>query len=254
MKIKIGIIGVCVIGLFLAQEIESFSQVELFAIAEKDEQRLTEVQKKLKTKPKILSIEELIKQSDIIIEAAHPSIVKTILEQVFIQEKKVMVMSIGGLLQCLDLVKKINTNTNNAELHIPTGALGGIDLIKAASQKNIKKVLLQTTKSPKSLGLNNIMQLKTIFEGSVQEAVQKYPQNINIAVTIALAVGDISTVKVKINVDPNIKTNQHEVFIEGDFGKAYFKIENIPSPNNPKTSYLACLSALQKIKEIINKD
>src|SRR3989338_4720964 len=185
MKIKIGIIGVGAIGLFLAQEIESFSQVELFAIAEKDEQRLTEVQKK----------------------------VKTILEQVFIQEKKVMVMSIGGLLQCLDLVKKINTNTNNAELHIPTGALGGIDLIKAASQKNIKKVLLQPTKSPKSLGLNNIMQLKTIFEGSVQEAVQKYPQNINIAVTIALAVGDISTVKVKINVDPNIKTNQHEVFI-----------------------------------------
>ena len=43
---------------------------------------------------------------------------------------------------------------------------------------------------------------------------------------------------VELWVDPADK-NIHELFIEGSFGKTYIRVTNVPSPDNPATSYLA---------------
>lgn len=248
---KIGIIGAGVIGSFLSEQLKKFENVALF-VYDKDTKAICALKEKSITFTVTSSLSELINKADVIIEAAHPDVVGdilTIIHDKKIYHKKVMCMSIGGILNNLKLYNDLLSK--HVKIYLPTGAIAGIDLIESASN-NITNIILQTTKSPKSLNLNTIAQKQIMFEGSVQDAIKKYPQNINIAARIALAVKDESKVKVRIIVDPDIKTNQHEVFIEGDFGKAYFKIENIPSPNNPKTSYLACLSALQKVKEIIN--
>jgi aspartate dehydrogenase len=39
------------------------------------------------------------------------------------------------------------------------------------------------------------------------------------------------------------------VDVEGDFGRLTTRTENVPCPDNPKTSYLAVLSGLQTLKQ-----
>jgi aspartate dehydrogenase len=50
--------------------------------------------------------------------------------------------------------------------------------------------------------------------------------------------------------DPNIKANIHEISAEGSFGKIKTRAENVPSPQNPKTSHLAALSAIALLRRI----
>ena len=56
-------------------------------------------------------------------------------------------------------------------------------------------------------------------------------------------------IKVKIIADPNAKYNTHEIEATGDFGKIKTTTNNLPS-KNPRTSYLAVLSAMQTIKNM----
>jgi predicted dinucleotide-utilizing enzyme len=53
-------------------------------------------------------------------------------------------------------------------------------------------------------------------------------------------------------VDPAADRNVHELFIEGDFGETYIRVTNVPSPENPATSYLAALSILSLLKNLDN--
>ena len=89
-----------------------------------------------------------------------------------------------------------------------------------------------------------------IFEGTAKEAVKAFPANVNVAATISLAGIGVDKTRVKIKVDPTIDRNQHEIKVEGDFGTFTTLVENIPSPENPKTSYLAPLSAIATLKKI----
>ena len=55
---------------------------------------------------------------------------------------------------------------------------------------------------------------------------------------------------VELWVDPAVDRNIHEITIEGDFGNAYIRVRNLPSPDNPATSYLAALSILTLLKNL----
>jgi len=80
--------------------------------------------------------------------------------------------------------------------------------------------------------------------------VKAFPANVNVAATLFLAAGE-SEVRVKIVADPNIHVNRHEIVVEGDFGRITTLVENVPSPRNPKTSYLAALSAIATLRSIV---
>jgi len=58
---------------------------------------------------------------------------------------------------------------------------------------------------------------------------------------------------VKIVADPGATTNSHEIQATGKFGKIITRAENIPSPANPKTSYLASLSAVSLLRKITSE-
>ncbi len=58
---------------------------------------------------------------------------------------------------------------------------------------------------------------------------------------------------VELWVDPGIERNIHEIFAEGDFGgDIYVRVRNVPSPDNPATSYMAALSILTLLKNLEN--
>jgi aspartate dehydrogenase len=148
-----------------------------------------------------------------------------------------------------------------AKIFIPSGAIGGIDALCAASLEGIDEVTLTTTKPPSAFGPNPYLESKSIiasdlrtrtvlFSGSARDAVKHFPQNINVAATISLAGIGFERTMIKIVCDPQVKTNEHHLQARGKFGELDVVTRNVPSPRNPKTSYLAALSAISAIKKI----
>jgi len=99
------------------------------------------------------------------------------------------------------------------------------------------------------INLDVIISPTTIFEGTAKEAVSLFPANINVAALLSLSGIGSEKTSVKIVADPNTDKNTHHIEASGKFGKMTFTIENFPDANNPKTSRLAILSAIETLRK-----
>ena len=130
--------------------------------------------------------------------------------------------------------------------------MGRIDSVKITTRKPPKSFEGAPYVAKNRIDLKNIKQETTLFEGTAKEAVHAFPQNINVASTLSLAGAGADKVRVKIVTSPDYSKNVHEVEIEGDFGRIFTRTENLPSKANPKTSYLASLSAIAALEGIVS--
>ena len=255
---KAGIIGCGFIGSEIAEFIDENKELKLTGLNDIDENKVKNLIRKLKHKPKFMDLENLIKNCDLIIEAASKNVIEEILQNKNLDKKNkiLLIMSTSGLINNLDLLNK----TKHCEILLPSGAICGLDAIKAVAGK-IKSLTLTTTKPLKGLEgapfilknkvkLNDIKTKRVIFEGNLKDAVAGFPQNINVAATLFLA-SKFNDIKVKIAADPKTKFNSHEIKAVGDFGIIKTTADNLPG-KNPKTSYLSVLNAIQAIKNIRN--
>jgi len=262
---RVGLIGCGTIGSQLAIAIDSgkvsnATLVSLFDVVAENAQSL---QGRLEHRAEIFGDFDRFLQSEIdtIVEAASQQAVRSFANSALASGKDLMVMSVGALAdphfltELLDMAQKHSTR-----IYIPSGAIAGIDAIR--SVKNfIGTVTLTTTKHPKALagapffaerGIKpeEIMQKTEIFTGPASEAVKLFPANVNVAAVLGLAgIGPAKT-RVRIVADPNTKTNKHDISVSGSFGEIQISVDNVQSPGNPKTSYLAILSAIECLRSI----
>jgi aspartate dehydrogenase len=136
---------------------------------------------------------------------------------------------------------------NNSRIYAPSGAIVGLDGIKAASIGKIREVSLVTRKPPKSLGISADKET-ILYEGEARDAVRKFPMNINVAAALSIACN--KEVNVKIIADPNVDRNSHYVHVVGDFGEIKTITQNMRCAINPKTSVLAAYSAIKLLKSL----
>ncbi len=276
-KLKIGIVGCGAIGSSLAKAIVSdFSEkAELVSLYDIDIEKAynlsmalaigsqTMVSRPIKFNKKLaaLNLEDLINKVDLVIEATRADTAFDIVKRVLSLSKDIMIMSIGGIIQHYKELKVL-TEEKKVHIFIPSGAICGIDGLKAASLGKINKVILTTKKPPKAflgapyllnkkIRLDNIDKDTVLFEGDASEAIKAFPQNINVAATLSMAgIGPEATV-VRIVASPTLTRNIHEIEIDSDAGKIIVVLENVVHPDNPKTSYLAVLSAIATLKQIL---
>ena len=185
---------------------------------------------------------------DIVVEAASVAAVRLHAEAVLSHKKDLIIMSVGAL---TDISFRENLRKCALEfghkIYIPSGAIFGLDNLKVGRISGIRKLLLRTTKSPLSLGIVADSR-KLIFSGKANECIKAFPKNVNVSVAMSLAAG--RDTDVELWVDPAVDRNVHELFVEGDFGETYIKVTNMPSPDNPATSYLAALSILSLLEKM----
>jgi aspartate dehydrogenase len=258
---KIALIGCGSIGTVIADAInEKKIDVELKYVYDINAKKAIDFAKNFHTKYK--NFDEILKEDvDLILEAASQEAVRTLILKALRAKKNVMIMSTGALVdeKLFQEIKGL-ADKNNLKVYLPSGAIVGLDGIKSASN-GIDRVTLKTTKPPESLegapffekhhvNLSEIKEPTIIYEGPAKEAVKLFPSNVNVAASLSLAGIGPKRTKVQIIVDPNIKSNIHEIIAEGKFGVLKTRTENIPSPSNPKTSYLAALSAIATLKKI----
>ena len=157
-------------------------------------------------------------------------------------------MSVGALADAAFLARlREAAVASRRRVYIPSGAVMGLDNLKIGRIGGIDRLVLRTTKNPASLGLT-LTERTLVFRGRADECVQAFPKNINVSAAIALAAG--REVEVELWADPAVDRNIHEVCAEGAFGDAYLRIRNVPSPDNPATSYLAALSILVLLRDL----
>jgi len=181
-------------------------------------------------------------QPAVIVEAASQQAAKEYIGKIVSENIDVIVMSVGALLEL---------GIQSSRIHVPSGAIGGLDALSSAELAGIDEVVLTTRKSPKILDLDN-REEKVVYEGNALEAVRRFPREMNVAATLALTVPR-EKVKVRVISDPNVEKNVHEVKVKWKYGDMFLKFENDPHPDNPKTSALAAWSAIRLLKDILER-
>lgn len=260
-KIKIGIVGCGAIGSSLSLMLrEKFKKnFEVVALCDLDISKAESLQKRLGG-GKVVSLQDLIRLSDLVIEAASAKASFDIVQQSLRHKKDVLMMSIGGVLGREKELFKI-AERNHRKIYFPSGAICGLDGIKALSLAGIEEITLKTSKPPMALkgadyvvknriDLDVIKEETLIFSGGAQEAVKAFPQNINVVALLSLAAKGQVMPRVDILASPGLKRNIHEIKVKSRAGELTMICENEPSPDNPKTSYLAILSAVATIAGI----
>lgn len=260
-KIKIGIIGCGAIGSRIAHSVKTDLKhdCELSALYEVNPEQIKTLSKKPSLKKLFkATITQTIKASDIIIESTNAVNVHAIIKETLKARKSILSVNVGKLLNANDLFRL--AKRQNCHILLPSGAVAGIDTIKAASLINVQKIELITRKPAKGLkgnpyltkkgiDVSKISKKTVLFKGNVDAAVKAFPQNINVAATIALACHNKSKLSIKIITSPAFKNNSHEIILRGDFGKMTSITQNVSCPDNPKSSYLAVLSSVQMLKQ-----
>lgn len=192
---------------------------------------------------------------DIVVEAATVETVHALLPKI-LPEKDAVIISIGALSD-VDFFRKMNelAETYGRRVHLPSGAIGGLDLLQNAhAAGGVTSVSLTTRKPASTLMDNPIPANETVvFEGYASEAIKQFPKNINVSIILSLAGLGVNETNVTIIADPTIDNNIHTVDIKGDFGTASVSVENNPLPENPKTSHLAAMSILGTLQRITKR-
>lgn len=264
---KVALIGCGAMGKVIAKAIlaKEITGVQLVAVAElRPSDEVRELSKKTGF-PLVSKPEDVLKYSpDLVIEAAEQEVVREY-APLFVQAKKdIMIMSVGALADIDFLSKLLGLATSQGvRIIVPSGAIGGLDAIKSANVGKLTEVIIKNIKPPQALEgapfvVRNKIDLKSItsptkiYEGFAEEAAREFPKNVNVAVALSLAgIGPAKT-RVIVIVDPGETRNVHEIVAKGDFGEATLTVASVPSPDNPKTSHLAALSAIATLRSLTN--
>lgn len=254
---NIGLIGVGTIGKFLLEKLNQGNVIPGYQITAvfddrgKSEEKLDTLSQEFNFT--VYNELDLFLQSpvDLVVECANIDVVKQYAGQI-IHEKDLLLISVGALADPL-LYKELHTiaTLRNRKVYLPTGAIGGLDMLRAANVLDgLDAVTLETRKPVQALSIGAIEKETIIYEGSAKDAIVKFPENANIAIILSLAGIGVDETKVWIIADPLTDKNTHHLKARGDFGKLELKLENNPSPTNPKTSYLTALSILASLKSL----
>jgi aspartate dehydrogenase len=185
---------------------------------------------------------------DILVEAASVNAVQHYALDALAFGKDLVIMSVGALADPgFREELRGSARRYGKRVYIPSGAIFGLDNLKVGRISPVTKLLLRTVKSPQSLGIE-AKERRLIFSGKAHECIKAFPKNVNVSVAMSLAAG--RDVDVELWVDPSVDRNVHEVIMEGDFGETTIRVTNVPSPDNPATSYLAALSILSLLKNL----
>jgi len=259
--VRVGLVGCGTIGSRVARAIQrDLAHVaRISALHDVDPSRALRLQRRLRPQPPLCSLPQLISRCDLVVEAASVGAVAAVVSRALAAGRDVFVMSVGGLLQD----QRWRRLAARGRLHVPSGALAGLDGVKAmAIGGGLKRASLTTRKPPKALALapslvgrrlERLRRPTVVFDGTPRAVVKAFPQNTNVAAALALASGlPDRRIRVRVVADPAIRMNRHEVDVEGDCGRIRCQVESRPSAN-PKTSELAVRSAIATLHRIFDR-
>ncbi|MCX7686053.1 MAG: aspartate dehydrogenase [Acetobacteraceae bacterium] len=255
----VGIAGLGAIGLHLARALDAgVPGLRLAAVSAKDRKKAEANIAGFRHKPLILPLADLA-ACDIVVEAAPAAVFEEVASAAIEAGRIFIPSSVGALLPRMHLVGR--AKETGARIIVPTGALLGLDAVRAAAEGHVESVTIETRKPPRGLAgapyleqagidLDAIREPTRIFQGNAYDAAKGFPANVNVAAALALAGIGPERTMVEIWADPTVTRNTHTIRVEAEAARLTMTIENVPSEENPRTgritplSILACLRGL----------
>lgn len=204
----------------------------------------------------------LERRPNAVLEAASHEAVRQHLVDLLRAGISVVVLSAGALAdRALHEAAEAAAKGGRARLLVPSGGIGGLDALNAACMAGVDEVSIQVAKPPaawkgipfvEQLGvrLDALAQAHVLFEGTAREGVPHFPQNVNIAAVLSLAGIGMDRTRLRVVADPGLERNTHTIRVSGRTGRFTIVLENVPTPENPKTSWLACCSAVDALRAL----
>ena len=259
--LTVAIGGLGAIGLDLARRLDAgIDGLRLIAVSARDESRARDVVARFSSPPEVVSLAALA-QAAIVVEAA-PAAVFDMVAVPAIEAGRIFVpSSVGALLTRMSLIDQ--ARQTGARIVVPTGALLGLDAVRACAEGAVESVTIETRKAPGGLlgapyldthGID-VLAISTptvIFEGNALEAAAGFPANVNVAAALALAGIGPHRTTVRIWCDPGIDRNIHTIRVEAEAARLTMTVENVPSETNPRTGKLTPLSVLACLRGLVS--
>ena len=261
--VKVGIAGFGTIGRPVARALDrGIEGLDLVAICSRDRDKALRAMDELAlTNPiPVVTSPELAGMCDVIVECVPKAAFLEIAEPALRAGRVFVTVSGAGLLANPDIVDL--ARQNGARIILATGALLGLDAVRAAAEGEIHEVRMITRKPPYSLegaphlvendiDIANLSEPVKVFEGSAREGAQGFPANVNVAAALGLAGIGADATRLEIWADPGLDRNTHSIVVEADSARLTMTIENVPSEENPGTGKITALSVIAALRGLV---
>ena len=258
--LKVAICGVGAIGLKVAKCLDAgeIPGMVLSAVAARDHDKLKRNLTGFRHQPLILPVEQLGREADVVIECAPKSVFLAVADSAINNGCTFIPLSVGALLDNMGLIDK--ARANNAVIFVPTGALLGLDAVKAVSEDEVNSITLVTRKPPvgltgaphlveNNINVDNLTDALQVFSGTAKAAARAFPANVNVAAALALAGIGPDRTTVEVWADPTVSKNMHTIKVDAAASSFTMSIENVPS-ETPATGKITALSVIASLRRL----
>lgn len=261
MSMTVAIAGLGAIGLPLARALDAGVEgLHLIGVACRDPVKGLANLAGFQHPPRMVEIPELA-DADIVVEAVPAALFERVALPALEAGRIFVAVSAGALLPRMHLVKL--AKRTGSRIIVPTGALLGLDAVRAAAEGPVNHIAIETRKPPRGLAgapylerhgidVMEMTEATLIFDGNAMDAAAGFPANVNVAAALALAgIGPIRT-QVQIWADPGLMRNVHTIRVDAEAASFTMTIENVPTLENPKTGQLTALSVLACLRGLVS--
>lgn len=259
--LRVAIAGFGAIGQEIARHIDAgrVPGLSVSAVAARDREKARRNAAELARPPAVVAPGGLAELADVVVECAPAAVFRQIAEPAVDRGRIFVPLSVGALLDHEDLIER--AAETGARIMVPTGALLGLDAIKALSLSPVEEIRITTRKPPGGLAgaphlvengisVEGLREPLKIFEGSAREAIKGFPANVNVAVALSLAGIGPDRTAIEIWADPSVTRNTHRITAAAEAGSLSMTIENVPSEANPRTGKVTALSTLALLRRL----
>ncbi len=259
-NLRVGVAGLGAVGLGVAKRLETgIPGLVLAAIAVRDKEKARRHLPDAGGRIAIAAADALAQSCDIVLECLPPALFRDVAISAIDAGRIFMPLSVGQLLENWDLVER--AKATGARILVPTGALIGLDAVRAAAEGTIHSVTMITRKPPNGLdgapylvergiSLSGLKEPKKIFDGSARDGARGFPANVNVAAALSLAGIGPDRTHLEIWADPALTRNTHRIEVEADTARFSMTIEGVPS-DNPRTGRIVPLSAIAALRGLV---
>ena len=259
-ELRVGLGGLGAIGGALARRLDrGLPGLRLAAVSARDVARAERRIAGLDTPVPVVGLAELAGFADVVVECAPAAVFREVAEPALRAGRIFMPVSVGQLLEHPDLIEL--AGRTGARIVVPTGALLGLDAVRAAAEGAIRSVVMITRKPPKGLAgapyleqhgidLEGLRAPLKVFEGNARDGARGFPANVNVAAALSLAGIGPERTRLEIWADPYVTRNTHRIVVEADSARFEMQIENVPTDENPRTGRITALSVIAALRRL----
>ena len=260
-NLRVGIAGLGAVGLEVAQRLlDGIDGLTLTAVAVRDADKARKALPQIGDAIALRTTKTIGDDCDIVVECLPPALFREVAEHAIDKGRVFMPLSVAQLLDNWDLVDR--AKAKGARIVVPTGALLGLDAVRAAAESGIRSVTMITRKPPgglegaphlvkNNISVKNLDKPLKVFDGSARDGAKGFPANVNVAAALSLAGIGPDKTRLEIWADPAQTRNTHRIEVDGEAARFTMTIEGVPSAN-PRTGRLVAPSTAAALRGLVS--